>query len=197
VSLSDGDVSVVTYPAYPATTVEAREALIRAVQAVKEGREISGESLVVLQSIFSDLAEGHEYVMRAVEVMGSLLSVDESGYDDDDDDEEDSVRAVDTVGSFVSWNSAGGRARGKIERVIREGSLDVPNTDFTINAEEDDPAVLIRVYREVRDGWEPTDTVVGHKSSTLTLIDPLPAPSEEQSRKISLRLAKAIINQTI
>ena len=195
VSLADGDVSVVTYPAYPATTVEAREALIKAVQAVKEGREISGESLVVLQNIFSDLAEGHEYVMRAVELMGSLLSVDEAGYHDEDD-EEDSVRAVDTVGSFVSWNSSGGRARGKIERVVREGSVDVPNTDFTINAEEGDPAVLIRVYREVRDGWEPTDTVVGHKSSTLTLIDPLPEPSpEEAARKISLRLAKAIINQ--
>jgi HK97 family phage prohead protease len=196
VSLADGDVSVVTYPAYPATTVEAREALIRAVQAVKEGREISGESLVVLQNIFSDLAEGHEYVMRAVEVMGSLLNVDEAGYQDDDD-EEDSVRAVDVVGDFVEWNSSGGTARGRIEHVMREGVLGIPDTDFSINAEEGDPAILIRIYREVRDGWEPTETLVGHKSSTLRAIDPLPAPSEEQSRKISLRLAKAIINQTI
>jgi HK97 family phage prohead protease len=197
VSLADGDVSVVTYPAYPATTVEAREALIRAVQAVKEGREISGESLVVLQNIFSDLAEGHEYVMRAVEVMGSLLNVDEAGYQDDDD-EEDSVRAVDVVGDFVEWNSSGGTARGRIEHVMREGVLGIPDTDFSINAEEGDPAILIRIYREVRDGWEPTETLVGHKSSTLRAIDPLPAPSpEEAARKISLRLAKAIINQTI
>jgi HK97 family phage prohead protease len=197
VSLSDGDVSVVTYPAYPATTVEAREALIRAVQAVKEGREISGESLVVLQSIFSDLAEGHEYVMRAVEVMGSLLSIDESGYNDEEDEEEDSIRAVDVVGDFVEWDSSGGTARGRIEHVMREGVLGIPDTDFSINAEEGDPAILIRIYREVRDGWEATETLVGHKSSELRAIDPLPAPSEEQSRKISLRLAKAIINQTI
>lgn len=194
-SLTDGDVSVVTYPAYPATKVEAREQLKAAIQALKEGRDISPEAMAVLQSVFSDLNEGHEFVMKAFEVMSEFMTTEDSSYDDEDE-EEDSVRAVDTVGSFVSWNSAGGTARGKIERVVREGSLNVPNTDFTINAEEDDPAVLIRVYREVRDGWESTDTVVGHKSSTLTLIDPLPEPSpEEAARKISLRLAKAIINQ--
>jgi len=73
----------------------------------------------------------------------------------------------------------------------------VPGTDFSITAEEDDPAVLIQVYSKVRDGYEPSDTRVGHKASTLTLIDSLPKPSpEEAGRKISLRLAKAIINNT-
>jgi HK97 family phage prohead protease len=74
VSLADGDVSVVTYPAYPTTTVEAREHLARAIQAVKEGREISGESLVVLQSVFEKVSEGHEYVMEAVEMLAALMS---------------------------------------------------------------------------------------------------------------------------
>jgi HK97 family phage prohead protease len=190
VSLADGDVSVVTYPAYPATSVEAREALMKAVQAVKEGREVTGESLIVLQTIFSDLQEGHEYVMRAVEMMATLLNVEEGAYEDEE--EEDSVRAVDVVGDFVEWDSAGGTARGRIEHVMTEGVLGIPDTDFSINAEEGDPAILIRVYREVRDGYEPTETLVGHKSSELRAIDPLPAPSEEQARKISLRLAKAI-----
>jgi HK97 family phage prohead protease len=193
VSLSDGDVSVVTYPAYPATSVEAREALMKAVQAVKEGREVTGESLIVLETIFSDLQEGHEYVMRAVEMMATLLNIEEGGYDEDEDEEEeDSVRAVDVVGDFVEWDSSGGTARGRIEHVMREGVLGIPDTDFSVTAEEGDPAILIRVYREVRDGYEPTETLVGHKSSELRAIDPLPAPSEEQSRKISLRLAKAI-----
>ncbi len=191
VSLADGDVSVVTYPAYPATSVEAREALIKAVQAVKEGREVTGESLIVLETVFSDLQEGHEYVMRAVEMMATLLNIEEGGYDEDEE-EEDSVRAVDVVGDFVEWDSSGGTARGRIEHVMREGVLGIPDTDFSITAEEGDPAILIRIYREVRDGYEPTETLVGHKSSELRAIDPLPAPSEEQSRKISLRLAKAI-----
>jgi len=93
VSLADGDVSIVTYPAYPATSVEAREALKRAIAEIKEGREISGDSLLVLESIFGDLTEGHEYVMKAVEVMGALLGnngeVEEenSPYTDVEDDE--------------------------------------------------------------------------------------------------------------
>ena len=193
VSLADGDVSVVTYPAYPATSVEAREALMKAVQAVKEGREISGESLLVLGSIFDDLQEGHEYVMKAVEMMATLLNVNESEYvEEEDEEEEDSIRAVDVVGDFVEWDSSGGTARGRIEHVMREGVLGIPDSEFSITAEEGDPAILIRVYREVRDGWQATETLVGHKSSELRAIDPLPAPSEEQSRKISLRLAKAI-----
>jgi HK97 family phage prohead protease len=76
-SLADGDVSVVTYPAYPTTSVEAREHLQNAIQAVKEGREISGESLLVLNTIFSDLSEGHDYVMRAVEMMAALIGAQE------------------------------------------------------------------------------------------------------------------------
>ena len=73
VSLADGDVSIVTYPAYPATTVEAREAIKRAILQIKEGREVTGDSLLVLESVFGDLAEGHEYIMKAVEVMSTLL----------------------------------------------------------------------------------------------------------------------------
>ena len=73
VSLADGDVSIVTYPAYPATSVEAREALKKAVLQIKEGREVTGDSLLVLESVFGDLSEGHEYIMKAVEVMGTLL----------------------------------------------------------------------------------------------------------------------------
>lgn len=82
------------------------------------------------------------------------------------------------VGDFVSWNSSGGTARGKVERISRTGSINVPNSDFTINAEEGDPAVLIRVWRKGADGWAATDTRVGHKMSTLRRIESL-AKSEE------------------
>jgi hypothetical protein len=33
-------------------------------------------------------------------------------------------------GDMVSWSSSGGNAMGKIERVMREGTLDVPNSSF-------------------------------------------------------------------
>jgi HK97 family phage prohead protease len=82
VSLADGDVSVVTYPAYPTTTVEAREALANAIQAVKEGREVSGESLIILQTVFEKMSEGHEYVMEAVEMMAALMGAQEMPVED-------------------------------------------------------------------------------------------------------------------
>ena len=67
------------------------------------------------------------------------------------------------VGDMVSWDSSGGRARGKITKIVREGKLPVPDTDFTLNATEDNPAALIRVYQ----GGEPSDVIVGHRFATL------------------------------
>ena len=77
------------------------------------------------------------------------------------------------IGDFVSWNSSGGRARGRIVRIVRDGTINVPDSDFTIEGTEDDPAALIRIFREQEDGWEATDVLVGHKFSTLTKIDDL------------------------
>ena len=88
------------------------------------------------------------------------------------------------VGDFVSWNSSGGRARGRIVEIVREGRLPVPNTDFVLNATEDDPAALITVYQQVRDGWLPTEVRVGHRFSTLTAIQPLEEPSPEEDREL-------------
>ena len=184
VSLADGDVSIVTYPAYPATSVEARERLKKAITEIKEGREITGDSLLVLQEIFGDLTEGHEYVMKAVEVMSALLGNGEmeedsmEPYEDVEDDElEMDSRAA--VGDYVSWDSSGGTARGRIEHIMREGVLGVPDSNFSVKAEEGDPAVLIRVYEEYKGGWRETETLVGHKMSELRFIDPLPKPNEE------------------
>ncbi|MGI9572273.1 MAG: phage portal protein [Candidatus Actinomarinaceae bacterium] len=67
------------------------------------------------------------------------------------------------IGDMVAWDSSGGRAKGKITKIVRSGKLSVPKTDFTLNATEDNPACLIRVYR----GDEPTDTIVGHRFRTL------------------------------
>jgi HK97 family phage major capsid protein len=73
------------------------------------------------------------------------------------------------LGDFVSWDSAGGRARGKIIKIERDGKINIPNSELTITGTEDDPAALIQVYRS----GEPTDIEVGHKFSTLTKINPI------------------------
>ena len=76
-------------------------------------------------------------------------------------------------GDSVSWNSSGGTARGKITKVITSGSEQVPNSSFKITGTPEDPGALIRVYTKDGDGYKPTDTIVGHKLSTLTKISNL------------------------
>jgi len=68
-----------------------------------------------------------------------------------------------TSGDMVSWQSSGGKARGKVIRVVSSGKINVPDSSFSIAGTEDDPAVLIQLYRD----GKPTETKVGHKMSTL------------------------------
>lgn len=75
VSLSDGDVSVVTYPAYPTTTVEAREHIKEAIKAMKEGREVTGESLIVVQAILDKIDESYEYLGEGKSMLEILLGI--------------------------------------------------------------------------------------------------------------------------
>ena len=53
-----------------------------------------------------------------------------------------------SVGDYVSWNFAGraegdDRARGQIKELRIQGEVQVPNTDFTLNATEEEPVALI------------------------------------------------------
>ncbi|NDG31591.1 DUF2945 domain-containing protein [bacterium] len=77
-------------------------------------------------------------------------------------------------GDSVSWSSSGGTARGKVTKVITIGEEQIPGSSFTITGTKDDPGALIRVYRPDSSGvYKPTDTIVGHKISTLTKIEAL------------------------
>ena len=93
------------------------------------------------------------------------------------------------TGDFVSWSSSGGTARGRVEHVMRNGTLGIPNSEFSINATPDDPAVLIRIYRN----GDPTEVLVGHKMSTLTKIPAIKKDSDEESDVEAIdELAKSI-----
>jgi HK97 family phage prohead protease len=75
VSLADGDVSVVTYPAYPTTTVEAREALKNAMDAIKEGRALDGESTLVINSILEKVSESYDSLDEGKTMLEVLLGL--------------------------------------------------------------------------------------------------------------------------
>ena len=79
------------------------------------------------------------------------------------EDEQAMGKAI-SVGSMVSWNSSGGRAEGKVKRIVRDGKVNVPDSSFTLTGTPDNPAVLITVYRD----GKPTDVTVGHRMNSLT-----------------------------
>jgi starvation-inducible DNA-binding protein len=89
-------------------------------------------------------------------------------------------------GDFVSWSSSGGAARGRIEHVMREGTLGVPDSEFKIEATPEDPAALIRIWRDGADGWAETDKLVGHKCSTLRKIDSLKGIFEFDTKAVEV-----------
>ena len=84
------------------------------------------------------------------------------------------------VGDMVSWNNSGGRASGKITKVVTDGTINIPDSSFTVEGTEENPAAPLRLY----DGEDPTDTLVGHKFSALTkLAGYAPKKDEDEDAK--------------
>jgi hypothetical protein len=103
---------------------------------------------------------------RLAVIPDGYVNSDGDNMDQDMDNELEMSKASSVrVGQMVSWNSSGGTARGKVVRVVRNGSINVPNSDFTITGTPDNPAALIRIYRD----GKPTDTLVGHRVDTLSI----------------------------
>lgn len=73
------------------------------------------------------------------------------------------------VGDYVSWNSSGGTARGKIKRVVKNGETGIQG----ISGTPEDPAAVIVVWRKSGDKYEASDVEVAHKFSTLRKIESL------------------------
>ena len=99
-------------------------------------------------------------------------------------------------GTFVSWNTSNGRARGKIEKVITKGQA-TSSDGFVIEATPEQPAYSVRIYHEKGNGWIPTDTVTVHRGDYLTITSALPAPRSEdlsmvEERKTAIRTAERI-----
>ena len=96
----------------------------------------------------------------------------ERGYNGENGKEDSAMERAEpgdlSVGDFVSWDSSGGRARGRIEEIERDGQINVPGADVVVNGDADDPAALIRVYDSE---GKASDVRVAHRFSTLTKID--------------------------
>ena len=93
-------------------------------------------------------------------------------------------------GSFVSWNTSNGRARGKVEKVVTKGQAK-SSEGYVLETTPDQPAFMIRIYKEQGNGWVPSDVTVVHRPDILTVITALPAPRSEETDMIEQRKAMA------
>jgi uncharacterized protein len=89
-------------------------------------------------------------------------------------------------GSFVSWNTSNGRAKGKVEKVITKGQAK-SSEGYVLETTPDQPAFSIRIYKEQGNGWIPTDVTVVHRPDILTVITALPSPRSEELAMIEER----------
>ena len=108
----------------------------------------------------------------APQAEGSNSSELIKGVVEENQEERATPESVD-VGDFVSWASGDGRGRGRITKIVKESTINVPDSSFEITGTPEDPAALIRLYEETADGWAATDTQVGHLLSTLSKIETL------------------------
>jgi HK97 family phage portal protein len=65
-----------------------------------------------------------------------------------------------TEGQLVSWDDG----EGVIEHLMIDGTLGIEGSEFAIEATEDDPAALIRIYQDN----QPTELLVGKRTSELS-----------------------------
>jgi HK97 family phage prohead protease len=108
-------------------------------------------------------------------------------------DEEFMTRALPDeleIGDFVSWRASGGRARGRVTRIVRDGELTAPESNFTVTGTPDDPAALIRIYEQTANGWSDTPVLVVHRFTTLTKIDDLQNESNSARNRANRIIAR-------
>jgi len=64
---------------------------------------------------------------------------------------------------------------GQVVHVMREGMLGIPGGKYTLEASAENPAVLIQLYKQEKDGfWEATREYSACMMSLMIAIDPLP-----------------------
>lgn len=92
-----------------------------------------------------------------------------------------------SVGDYVQWDSSGGQAYGRVERIERDGQINVPDADVVVNGDAEDPAALIEVYRESEEGWEASGVMVAHRFSTLTRAEERGYKDEERFNRDDMK----------
>jgi len=69
---------------------------------------------------------------------------------------------------------------GQVIHVMREGMLGLPGGEYTLEASDENPAVLIQLFEQEENGyWEATNLYTGCMMALMIPIDPLPQEPED------------------
>jgi hypothetical protein len=94
-----------------------------------------------------------------------------------------------TEGMMVRGMTFNGLVMGRVEHVMKNGMLGSPQSDFKIEASENDPALLIRIFAEEDGALQETEYFVGVKSSSAEVIQDMQVKydNSEDMQKMSLQ----------
>ena len=140
------------------------------------------EVIAVLGGVDADDDEEADGATMPMPMVMSAYSADVTS----DEDRASAARIGE--GSFVSWNTSNGRAKGKVEKVVTKGQA-TSSDGFVLETTPDQPAFMIRIYKEQGNGWIPSDVTVVHRPDILTVITALGAPRSAESEMIEERKA--------
>ena len=154
-----GDAGPVDTPAYMATEVYVSKRALDMARGQSEVPSEQRETPVVGEDRAEPVSAEAPAEDRAVEAA-------------------EETRAAFAVGDFVSY----GDGVGRVEHVMTEGTLGEAGSEYALEASQDDPAALVRIYED----GEETDLFIGKKMSELAAAAE-PVMEEDDERAVSLK----------
>jgi hypothetical protein len=84
---------------------------------------------------------------------------------------------------------------GQVVHVMTEGMLGVPGGEYSLEANAENPAVLIQLFEQEENGyWEATNLYTGCMMSLMVAIDPL--PQEPEDSEVAMAMYDASIGKS-
>jgi len=74
--------------------------------------------------------------------------------------------------SFTSDSDVPARHVGRVEHVMEDGVYGLPDSDYSVEATPENPALAIRLYKLQEGNWMETALTVGAKASDVIIVDP-------------------------
>lgn len=150
------------------TVVEVTESKNYLVRQWKndEGISYPTDEFFELADDFNELKSFH-FINENVEEVKEIEEMEQKAIDPSAD------------GMLVTWDTPNGPYFGDVLTVVQSGQIDGQPQGMVLEASEEKPVALVRVWMWEEDEWIPTNTTVVAYGDTLNQVDSLPNPMAE------------------